>query len=899
MKRRDFITKTTVGAATAGSIVTALGASKDNFLDNSHLSEKNSNQQHATHSDTSEVMYNHSKARSGIVIGGIGAGGAEIRKDGIFYNWSIANNSPKGTGNFLIGIDYENKVGKSKYGEFNPFQEDYALFFILRYQVEGENPKLKILQIEDGYKVAGVDMHIYEFPWMSGVEKIQYSGCFPFVELKYSDPEMPFEVKLTTWSPFVPHDVKNSSLPILYFDFEIESTSDKKVDAMISAIYRSQIGYDTAEKVWAAEIIKNNNAVAHVSKVTDMDSTAGSYGEMGMAALHSNASFHTGWGHRHQFHEWILLNNTLKNIDQTPEGRNFTDKATGKKKGRPENFNALAVSKTLNKGEKISANFAMYWYFPNLYDTELKNIVGHYYSNFFNSAAQVMNYAVEKRTELHNKTKIFIDAYYQSSAPKFLLDLVNSQLTTFITSGLLGKNMEFGVLEGITKHKNWGPVGTTDVNMYGGVMIVSLFPELAKSTMKIHKILQLPSGEIRHSFKKGFAEALIGVAGVTERLDLHSQYAVMVLRDFFFTNDKAYLQEMWPSVKKALDYTLNERDLNGDKQPDMTGIMSSYDNFPMYGMASYIQSQWLAALAGALQAAKTLNDNEFIKKYTLIFESGKKLAEEKLWNGNYYRLYNSDLKTMKTKDGAGNEIVKNMEGIDEGCLTDQLIGQWAADWSDLGDLFEVEKRKTALKSIVKMSYKSDFGLKNCSWPGYDFYRPVPEDIWVDQGNTVWSGVELSFVSFLLYEGLYEEALAVAKTVHDRYKKCGRYWDHQEFGGHYFRAMGVWGVINGLVGLAVNQETYTFKPQVPDTAFKLFFSFAGGYAHLEGNGGELKIKVLSGALKIKKLVLKDLKYKNATAMAGKQKVKGVVLKDRVVFDFKNTITIAEGNSIQLL
>lgn len=904
MKRRDFLTKSTVGVATAGTLITTLGTENTNAA--SQIEKKNTSDM-ATQAISggpavADSMTSASKARSGITIGGIGAGGAEIRKDGVFYNWSIANNSPKGTGDFLFGVDYDRKASKTQYGSLYPFQEDYVLFFILRYQLEGENPKMKVLQIEDGYKVTGVDMHIYEFPWLTGVEQIDYSGCFPMVKLAYKDAEMPFEVEMNTWSPFVPHDIKNSSLPILNFDFKIKSKTSKKASVMISAVYRSMVGYDIPQKVWESEVIKTDKYVGQISSIVEVDTAASAWGQMGIVAHHSDASFHAGWGHRHQYHEWVLMNNILKNIDQTPDGRNYTDKKTGKKIGRPENYNAVAVSKDLASGQAFDANFSLVWNFPNQYDTDIKNIVGHYYSNFFASAKEVMNYASANRADLLKKTQNFVSSYYDSTAPQFLLDLVNSQLTTFITSSVLGKKMEYGVLEGITKHQNWGPVGTTDVNMYGGVMVASLFPDLAKSTMKIHRQLQLPTGEIRHSFKKGFAEALIGVAGVTERLDLHSQYTVMALRDFFLTNDKAYLTEMWPSVKKALEYTLNERDLNGDKQPDMTGIMSSYDNFPMYGMASYIQSQWLAALASALSAAKVMNDTAFISKYTPIFEQGKKLAEQKLWNGNYYRLYNSDLKEMKSKDGAGKEIMKNMEGVDEGCLTDQLIGQWAAHWSGLGDLFEPAKRKQALKSVVKMSYKSDFGLKNCSWPGFDFYKPVPEDIWVDQGNTVWSGVEVSFVSFLMYEGLYEEALAVAKTVHERYLKCGRYWDHQEFGGHYFRAMGAWGILNGMLGLSINQEAYTFAPKSPSADFKYFFSFPGGYGNVEASKGKLTVSVLQGEWKCKELKVKGVAFAGATVkanVAGKTIVSSSIKDAQVTLAFKGGLSLKEGQKLELV
>lgn len=887
MKRRDFITKSTFGAAGVGTILTHISSEATPNTQNNSETLVQSN--HNAAIKQPEVMRFSDKARSGVHIGGIGSGGAEIRKDGVFYNWSIMNNSPKGTGSFYSHNVKQEQTEWSK--NLYPNQDDYVLFFIVRYKATGEEAKMKILQIEDGFKVSGVDMHIYEFPWMSGVDQIEYSAQFPISKLRFTDAEMPFVVEMNTWSPFIPHDIKNSSLPVMYFDYKITDIS-KDCEVMLTMNHRSLVGFDIGQKVWKSSINKYENYIC-ASSFAEFDTMASSFGQISMASINPNSSYQLGWGHRHQYHEWVLRNNNLKNTDDTENGRNGYDNKLKKINGSAENFNSLAVSANLKVGGTLENTFVLAWNFPNLYDEADKNIVGHYYSNFFKTSEEAIAYSISNYKMLKEKTLHFLNAFYESSAPQFVLDQVNSQLNTFVTSGLLGKNLEFGILEGITQHMNWGPVGTTDVNMYGGVMVSSLFPELAKSTMKIHRILQLPTGEIRHSFKKGFAEALLGVAGVTERLDLHAQYVVMVLRDFFWTNDLEYLKEMWTSVKNALEYTVNKRDLNGDKQPDMTGIMSSYDNFAMYGMAAYVQSQWLGALASSLVAAKTLNDTAFIKKYTPIFESGKKLAEEKLWNGNYYRLYNSDLKSMKTKDGAGKEIIKDMTGIDEGCLTDQIIGQWAAHWSGLGDIFIKENRKKALQNILKMSYKPSFGLRNCAWPEDNGgLHPIPDDVWVDQANTCWSGVELSFASFLMYEGLYNEALAVIKTVDERYRKCGRYFDHQEFGGHYFRSMGAWGIINGMLGLAINQGVYTFNPKLKGD-YNLFFSFPGGYAKYSIKAAKITIEVLSGELNLTKIIVNgNFKISQFDMIRSKAIVKNEI----TVFDFKNNLKISAGKKI---
>ena len=51
---------------------------------------------------------------------------------------------------------------------------------------------------------------------------------------------------------------------------------------------------------------------------------------------------------------------------------------------------------------------------------------------------------------------------------------------------------------------------------------------------------------------------------------------------------------------------------------------------------------------------------------------------------------------------------------------------------------------------------------------------------------------MAFASLLIYEGLFDEGLMVVRNVDDRYRRWGMYWDHQEFGGHYFRQLRVTG-----------------------------------------------------------------------------------------------------------
>jgi len=57
-----------------------------------------------------------------------------------------------------------------------------------------------------------------------------------------------------------------------------------------------------------------------------------------------------------------------------------------------------------------------------------------------------------------------------------------------------------------------------------------------------------------------------------------------------------------------------------------------------------------------------------------------------------------------------------------------------------------------------------------------------------------------------------------------------YYDHQEFGGHYYRPMSAWSLVNGALGLSINDGRYEFLPRIPGDSVRLFFAFGDGTAH---------------------------------------------------------------------
>lgn len=838
MDRRKFIKNTGAGVA-ATSVAPWLALSPS-------PSTGGKSNPSAPHTETCAAAQ---RPRSGIAHGGIGAGSIELRKDGNFYNWSIFNNYPLGNGPVLQPATFPHSHA-----------EDSYFFFIVRFQEAGQAPVFKLLQLNNGLDEGAMQGIAYYFPWMSAVAQIEYRARFPFTQLRFTDPEMPFDVELEVFSPFIPHDVKNSALPGVYFNFRLIPHPGRRVEVMLMATLRNLVGYDQKEKYFTSKLVEGRGYKYFDHSAGGMDTSHSSFGQMGLASLADDSSYYLGWEHKHPFYERLLVENRLAKIDDT-EHRNITVPGTERRRGRFSSntvkdqrcFSSLAITRELDGRPPIEHTFVLAWHFPNHYGShsvkpgdyegdylinqQITKRQGHYYENFFADAGAVAAYLVENREDLEKRSRAFLDHFYDSSLPVFALNQVNSQLNTFISSSVLRKDGGFGIREGLTPDRSWGPNATMDVSLYGSAMIVALFPELQKQMMRQHKALQTGKGEVAHGLALDLDYTLNGTWGVYHRIDLAPNYIQMVLRDYFFTGDAEYLREMWPSVQKAIAYILKERAKSGGALPWMEGIMCSYDNFPMYGHASYLLSQWAAAMALAAEAAKDLGDAASENQCRAIHQQAVQAMEEHLWNGAYYRLYNE-------LDGP--------KGKDEGCLTDQLIGQWTAHLCGLGHLFQPERVRQALREIVQRSFNGQF-LRNCSWPEHTGFFPVHEtDWWVDQANTPWTGVELAFASLLLYEGLYEEAIRIIEGVDTRYRKSGLYWDHQEFGGHYYRPMSAWAILPGALGLSIRQGSIGFDPQVPGEACRLFFAGPEGTAHFERRSSTDQIIVRTGKLYFERL-----------------------------------------------
>ena len=776
--------------------------------------------------------------RSGLALGGIGTGGFELRQDGGFAHWSLFNNWP-----LFPGARY-------------PHNEKQSLFFMLWVKPENENQRLILLQIEDGHDAAAIERHEFQymFSWISGVDTIHFRASVPFAELDFEQDGLPLKVNLRAWSPFIPGNVKDSNLPLAYFDFDLTSTSQRPIDVQILAVSRNAVGYDQPERIYVNRRVQDGDFSAVVMENGQLEPKALTTGTVCLASFAEATTAYSGWEHHHPYYERLLREYPMPEFDDTA-GRHKTDKATGKKQADPRCFVTLACATTLpSRDSQFKHTFAYTWHFPNLYGRPSKDdphynmedpcghdrFEGHLYAKHFNSAEAVARYAQDHYARLLRETEAFHRSFFDSSLPGFVLDQINSQLNTFRTSTWLTQTGMYGVLEGLSHTKPYAGIATTDVAMYGQIATSLLFPELDRLTVDTWRKFQNPdSGTVIHSVACNSYTIPEGEAN-GHRLDMPGQFVFQALRAAVWSGDQNWLKEVWPNAKSALAYVLRERDKNSDHLPDMEGIMCSYDNFPMFGVAPFVVSQWLAAVALALNVARQLGDETFTATYTPFFEQGCATLESTTWNGRYFKLYSDH----QAKDPNG----------ENGCMVDQLIGAGVAHQLGLPDIIDPAKAATALRTILAMNYKPEQGLRNCQWPGDTFLHDIDKDTWVDQANTCWTGVELNFAAQLYYAGLHEHAEEIIRNVDERHRKWGIYFDHQEFGGHYFRPMAALAIPNAFLGLSYDGETLRIAPAHPLPIGRWCVLLPGGYGTYLNTPDGARLELKAGSIAPKTIEL---------------------------------------------
>ncbi len=221
----------------------------------------------------------------------------------------------------------------------------------------------------------------------------------------------------------------------------------------------------------------------------------------------------------------------------------------------------------------------------------------HYYSNYFSSSMEVADYFMDNFDEFRRKTLNWQENLIDPSLPEWLRDAVINSTYILSSSTWLDEKGRFSLYEA---PEVGGPMlGTIGGVTYeaGSLPVVLMFPELEKSFLKMLAANMRENGYIPHDLGTFSLDAPSdGTTAPPEWKDTNTTFILLIYRYYLRTKDLDFLKEMYPYMLKAMQW-ISSQDRDGDGLPELDGSCDTgYDCVPpMEGNSSYTSSLFIAA----------------------------------------------------------------------------------------------------------------------------------------------------------------------------------------------------------------------------------------------------------------------------------------------------------------
>ncbi|MCL2500943.1 MAG: non-lysosomal glucosylceramidase [Defluviitaleaceae bacterium] len=772
-------------------------------------------------------VFNKNASAAKFLLGGIGTGNISLNQNARLCDYELFNKPAKG------------------------FNSPYTFFALRTEDTEG-NAKTKVLESQPpppyDHSHGSFSTEVKGLPRF---RESEMRGAYPFVYFKLTDPNMPVEATLTAFTPLIPLNTDDSSLPAAVLRYAVRNLSDKPLTVSVAASHANLCNH-IGRNEWGerfegeTENIRVKNASYDGVLFKPVGKTENDLDYFEMALLTTEKQGVTCLDYWHEGAWWDGLQDFWN--DFTDDGA-LTSGRTLYGEGNRLHKSTLAaaslcVKKTVAPGEEAFFEFVITWYRPNRvwsWDqnkavccagsdccTQDTRTVRNYYAKFgppLKSAA----YLIENLPRLEEESLRFVNALAAGTMPDYVVDAVSSNITVIrSTTCFRIADGTFFAWEGCGD--TWGccPGNCTHVWNYTQTMAF-LFPELERS-MRRTEFLHETAADGKMNFR---AHTQLRDGSMSHHAATDGQLGAVIrlYRDWRLCGDDIFLRELWPNAKAALEYAFTHWDTDSDGLLD--GEQHNTYDIEFHGYTSMLNSIFFAALRAGEEMARYTGHEKSAALYRIMREKGAAKLDALTFNGEYYeQVTDRDVNTWKYQYG-------------KGCLADQLLGQQLAHVSNLGYLMDESHIKSAVRAVFRHNFREDFhdhanvqrmyalnddgGLLLCSWPNGG--RPTIPFVYSDE---VWTGIEYQVASHLIYEGFTDEGLRIVKACRDRHDGIRRSpWNEVECGHHYARSLASYGVLLALTGFrcdAVN-KILSFRPAVmpsDGSAFVGFFCCADGW-----------------------------------------------------------------------
>jgi uncharacterized protein (DUF608 family) len=710
-------------------------------------------------------------------VGGIGTGFVGIYGSGALGSWEIMNRPNRG------------------------WRPMYA-HLILRTQ-RGNDVRLSVLERDLDAGLASDQGQGETLAALPRWKEVAVEATYPFGKWTFRDPHQHVQVTLEAYNPMVPGDVDGSSFPVAMLTLELTNPGKEPVEAHLSYVGSNIIGCDGV----AFNLKDNVTELVSLSGWSGMVwSKAGQHEPhpaLGTMAILFD-SHHCKVARRWAFRDQPWQGERLGLFDSLAKHGFVDDDVPSGEKCPPSPQDtwdsSMSTPLRLGPGETKRVRMLIAWHFPYRdipgsgwsWTGGQPAILKNYYTTQFDDAMDVAQKFIRQEPELRRKTVEFVNRIVARKAPEPIREaaLCTSTALRTHTSFRLEDGRFFG-FEGCNGQSGCCHGSCTHVWNYEEATL-ALFPDLHRSMIETHlEFGMTPEGGERFRTDLPLTQApkwdLIAADGQMGLI-------VRIYEQYRHDKNKDWLIKHFPAVQRMIEFAWRPGSWDADQDGVMEGSQHNTYDVNFEGPNPLCSIWYLAALHAAAAMADVAGAKDFAAKCRSVAKSGADKIDRELYNGHFYQQHVPPGNTSPFQVG-------------EGCLIDQLCGQYKAHRAGLGNLLDVEHMRTALKTIFENNYRENFrghwhnmrtfatadeqGTLICSYPNGG--RPeVPFPYW----GECMTGFEYALAATLLDYGMKEEGLKVAKAVRDRHAGHNRNpFNEPECGSYYARAMAAWSLLD--------------------------------------------------------------------------------------------------------
>ena len=769
-------------------------------------------------------------------LGGIGSGSIGLAGNGMLVDWEIFNRPSKGSRN---GCTHFAVKAKTKQGiQTRILSGDMYQDFTGKYG-------------EQGFAAYGSGCPTSSMSGFPHFKNVTFHGEFPIAKLEFADEEtmqnpFPGKIGMMAFNPFIPLDADNSSIPAAFFEISVENTTAEEAEYQVAFTVRNP--FPVSENSYTARGDLSMITMKHAG-VSAEDT---SYGDLTVATDYKDVSRQSYW-YRGGWQDAIVTYWNDMNRDGDLQERVYDTPGKG-------DCCTLAAKLTLAAGEQKKVRFLLSWNVPNYYNYWVEGqeqpTWKNYYAVLFPDSAASAAYALTNWDSLYRRTCRFHELLFGSTVDPVILDAVSAAMSVLKSPTVLRlEDGSFYGWEGVFE-RHGSCEGTCQHVWNYAYALCFLFPELERSirelefrystdeTGRMVFRLKLPLGRDR--------------GNVRACVDGQMGNVIKCCREWKLSGDDKWLADQWENIRKTLEYAwsdANADEWDRNKDGVLEGRQRHTLDMEMFGPSSWLQGMYLAALKAAAEMAEYLGYPEKASEYRAIFEKGYAWVKENLFNGSYF-FQQVDLKDKAIlehfgceKDYWNEEAGEIKYQIADGSEIDQLLGQWHCVLNGLGDVFDGEQRRIALKNMMKNQHKESMrefanpwrvfslndeaGTVMCDYPEGVYKPAIP----IPYCEETMHGFEYAFAGLLFSEGYFEDGLKVVKAVRDKYDGRKRNpWNEIECGNNYARSMASFAFLPILSGFTFHlpKKYIGFAPKGNPEHFRCLFSVGTGWGCFEMN-----------------------------------------------------------------